>query len=130
MKMSRTKNSRAAKALCCYLIVALFAIGFAENSYAGFSSSEAMNVSPVERAADLNKIQAALDTKVVNEKLTQLGFSKEEIQTRLDQLSDQQLHKVAQEVDELKVGGDGGFIIGVLVIAVLVVLFVYLFKRA
>jgi len=128
--MSRMKTRTVGKVLCCYLALALFVIGFAEKSYAGFSQSEVMTVSPFERTVDLNKIGAALETKVVSERLTQLGFTKEEIQTRLDQLSDQQLHQVALKIDELKVGGDaGGVIIGVLVIAILVVLFVYLFRR-
>ena len=128
--MSRMKNKTIVKALCCYLVVALFVIGIAEKTYAGFSPSEVMNLSPLERTVDLSKIQAALETKVVSEKLTQLGFNKDEIQSRLDQLSDQQLHKVALKVDQLKVGGDGGgIIIAVLVIAILVVLFIYLVRR-
>jgi hypothetical protein len=105
-------------------------IGFAEKTYAGFSPSEVMSLSPIERTADLQKIRVALETRVVTEKLTQLGFNKDEVQSRLDQLSDQQLHKVALKADQLKVGGDGGgFIIAVLVIGILVLLFVYLFKR-
>lgn len=128
--MNRMKNRTIVKVLCCYLVVALFVIGFAEKTYAGFSASEVMNLSPIERTADLQKIRTALETKVVSEKLAQLGFNKDEIQSRLDQLSDQQLHRVALKADQLKVGGDaGGIIIAVLVIGILVLLFVYLFRR-
>jgi hypothetical protein len=128
--MNRMKNKTMVKVLCCYLVVALFVIGIADKSYAGFTPSEVMNLSPLERTVDLQKIRTALETKVVSEKLTQLGFNKDEIQSRLDQLSDQQLHKVALKVDQLKTGGDaGGFIIAVLVIAILVVLFIYLARR-
>ena len=128
--MNRMKNRTVVKVLCCYLVVALFVIGIAEKSYAGLSPSEVMNLSPFERTVDLNKIQTALETKVVSEKLTQLGFNKDEIQSRLYQLSDQQLHKVALQFDQLKVGGDGGgIIIAILVIAILVVLFVFLLRR-
>jgi hypothetical protein len=128
--MKRMKNKTIVKVLCCYLAVALFVIGFAEKSYAGLSPSEVMTLSPFERTVDLQKVQAVLETKVVSEKLAQLGFNKDEIQSRLGQLSDQQLHKVAMKADELKVGGDGGgFIVAVLVIGILVLLFVYLFKR-
>jgi hypothetical protein len=130
MYMNRMKNKTIVKALCCYLIVALFVIGIAEKTYAGFSPSEVMSLSPLERTADIQKIRTALETKVVSEKLTQLGFNKDEIQSRLDQLSDQQLHKVALKADQLQVGGDArGFIIAVLVIAILVVLFIYLARR-
>jgi hypothetical protein len=114
------------KALACYLAVALFVIGVVEKSYAGFSPSEALNLSSFEKSADLQKVQNLLETKVVTEKLRQLGFNKDEIQTRLDQLSDQQLHRVALKIDELKVGGDGGVVIAVLLIAILVLLIIYL----
>jgi hypothetical protein len=129
--MNRMKNKTVVKALCCYLAVALFVIGIAEKTYAGLSPSEVMNLSPFERSVDLKKIQSALETKVVNEKLTQLGFNKEEIQARLDQLSDQQLHKVALKADELRVGGDSGLgiVIALLVIGILVLIFIYLFKK-
>ena len=49
---------------------------------------------------------------------------------RFAQLSDQQLHKLALQVDELAVGGDGlGRVIALLVIAILVVLLIQLTGR-
>ena len=125
--MKVAKNRGVVKVLACYLAVALFVIGFVEKSYAGFAASEALNLSSSDRSADFAKVQSLLETKVVTEKLRQLGFSREEIQTRLDQLSDQQLHKVALKIDDLKVGGDGtGVVIAVLLIAILVLLIIYL----
>jgi hypothetical protein len=108
------------------MAVALFVIGFVEKSYAGFSPSEVITLSPSERTVDLEKIRAALETKVFTEKLTQLGYSKDEIQSRLDQLSDQQLHKVALKIDQLKVGGDDRnvLIIIIVLLAVLVLLLI------
>ena len=123
--MNRMKNKAMVKALCCYLAVALFAIGVVEKSYAGFSPSEVVNLSPFERTVDLGKIRAALETKVVSERMSQLGFTKDEIQSRLDQLSDQQLHRVALKVDELRVGGDGA-VIALLLVAILVLLIIIL----
>ena len=120
------KNRTVAKVLCCYLVVALFVIGVAEKTYAGFSPSEVISLSPFERIVDLQKIQTALETKVVTERLAQLGFNKDEIQSRLDQLSDQQLHKVALKVDQLKVGSDGGgVVIALLLIAIIVLVIVF-----
>jgi hypothetical protein len=49
------------------------------------------------------------------------GFSK-----RLNQLSDEQLHRLALKLDEMKVGGNGEVIVSLLVIAVLVLILVYL----
>ncbi len=127
--MRRVKSRTVAKGLACYLALALLVIGIAEKSYAGFSPSEVMVLSAAERTADLNKIQNLLETKVVSDRLTQLGFNTEEIQTRLHQLTDQQLHQVALKIDQLKVGGDGGFVIGILVIVALVLVIIYLAKR-
>jgi hypothetical protein len=122
------KDRTVIKALCCYLAVALFVIGVVEKSYAGFFPSEVITLSPFERTVDLEKIQAALETKMVSERLAQLGYSKDEIQSRLGQLSDQQLHKVAMKIDDLKVGGDGGeVVIVLLLIAILVLLIIYIF---
>ena len=118
------------KILACYLVVAVFAIGFAQKVYAGFSPSEVVNASTIDRAEDLQKIQKVLEWKMVNEKLKELGFTQEEIQGRLDQLSDQEIHQVALNLDELKVGGNGlGIVIGILVIAILVVLLIFLLKK-
>jgi hypothetical protein len=126
IKMNRMKNRTVVKVLCCYLAVALFVIGVVEKSYAGFFPSEVIALSPFERTVDLEKIQGALETKMVSERLAQLGYNKDEIQSRLGQLSDQQLHKVAMKIDDLRVGGDGGgVVIALLLIAILVLLIVY-----
>jgi hypothetical protein len=127
--MNRFKNRTAMKCFVCYVALAFFILIVAEKAQAGFSPSGVMVLSSAERSAELNKIQTLLETKVVTERLKQLGFNKDEIQTRLDQLTDQQLHQVAQKADQLKVGSDGGLIIGILVIVVLVLLVIYLAKR-
>jgi hypothetical protein len=68
--------------------------------------------------------------KLVRERLKELGFTQEEIQLRLDQLSDQQLHQVALKVDELQVGGDAlGVVVALLVIAILVVILIWLLQH-
>jgi hypothetical protein len=115
------------KCLSCYLVVAVFVMGVVPRVYAGFSPSEAVGLLQFDRAADFEKIQKILETKMVRERLEQLGFSEDEIQSRLGQLSDQQIHQLALQLDELKVGGNGeALIIVLLVIAVIVVLFFWL----
>jgi hypothetical protein len=83
------------------------------------------------RGADLQRVQTVLESKMIQQRLEELGLTPEEINARLSQLSDAQLHQLATQLDSLMPGGDGGLgiIIALLVIAVLVVLFVYLFKR-
>jgi hypothetical protein len=121
---------KGTKILACYLAVSIFVIGVVQKVYAGFSPSETVAVTTFDRTEDLQKIQTVLESKMVSERLRQLGFMQDEIQARLCQLSDEQIHQLALNLDEVKVGGDGlGVVIAVLVIAILVVLFVYLLKR-
>jgi hypothetical protein len=115
------------KAISWYLVFAMVVIGMVPKAYAGFVSSEAVNLSPVDRAADLQRIQKTLETKIVSQRLSDLGFSPDEIKTRIGQLSDQQIHRCAVELDQMKVAGDGlGLVIGILIIAILVVVLVKL----
>ncbi len=81
-----------------------------------------------ERSSDLQKIQKFLEIKMVRERLKELGLSPDEIQARLNQFSDPQIHQLALQLDDLKVAGDDflGVIILLLVIAVLVVLLIQL----
>ena len=111
-----------------YLVMAMFVIGITPRVYAGFSPSEVITLTPAERASDLQKIQKFLEMKMVRERLRELGLSADEIQARLDQFSDPQIHQLALNLDDLKVAGNDalGIIILLLVIAVLVVLLIQL----
>ena len=112
------------KCISCYLAIALFAMGIVPRVYAGFSPSEVVVLPEVDRSVDLEKIQKALETKMIKGRLEQLGFSADEIQSRLGQLNDQQIHELALQIDELKVGGNGGAVIILLLVAALVVVLV------
>jgi hypothetical protein len=111
-----------------YLVVAMFVIGITPRLYAGFSPSEVVGVLPVNRGSDLEKIQNVIETKMIGERLRQIGFTADEIQKKLSQLNDQQIHRLALQLDELKVGGDGGWtILGVIIVlAAIAVLVIYL----
>jgi hypothetical protein len=110
-----------------YLVAAMFVIGITPRVYAGFSPSEFTSLAPADRSAELQKIQKFLEMKVVRERLREFGFTPDEIQSRLNQLSDPQVHQLALQVDKLKVGGDAaGVIIALLVIVILVVVLIWL----
>ena len=118
------------KGISCYLVVAMFMMGLVPRVYAGFSPSEVISLSQVDRSADLVKIQKILETKMIRERLEKLGFSQNEIQKRLGQLSDQQIHQLALTLDELKVGGNGEVVIIILLAVILaVVLYLWLSGR-
>jgi hypothetical protein len=74
------------------------------------------------RAADIASIQLALETKVVQHRLAELGFSPEEIESRIAHASDEELHQLAIHSETVMAGGDGGILVTILVIILLVIL--------
>lgn len=116
------------KCVVCYLVMALFVIGIVPRVEAAFAPSEALNLSVEARAGDIEKIRGALENKLVSQRLLDLGYTSEEVMTRLSQLTDSQIHSFAQKLDDLKVGGDSGLgiIIAVLVIIALVLVILQL----
>ena len=111
-----------------YLVMAMFVIGITPRVYAGFSPSEVIGLSQVDRESDLQKIRSVIETKMIGERLKQMGLTPEEIQKKLSQLSDQQIHQLALQLDELKVGGDAGWVVLsiIIVLAAIAVLVIYL----
>ncbi len=115
------------KGIAWYLAVAMFIIGVTNPVYAACVPSEGLALAPGERSTDLGKIQNFLEMKMVRERLKDLGFTSEEIQGKLRDLNDEQLHQMAMKVDELKVAGDAaGIVIGLIIIVLLVAVIIYL----
>ncbi len=115
------------KVVCC-LVVAFFFLGAVPRVEAGFVPSATSTVSDSARFADIEKIQRALETKVIKDRLEKLGLTSEEIQSRVNSLSDSQVHQLALKVDEMNTGGDAlGVIVLILVIAILVWVVFYLY---
>jgi hypothetical protein len=110
------------KYLSWYLVIAMFIISIAPKVEAGYAPSELIATVKIDRAADIEKIRKALEIKAVSERLKQFGLTQDEIQKRFASLSDSQIHQVALQLDDLKIGQDAlGVIIALLVIAILVV---------
>jgi hypothetical protein len=105
----------------------MFVIAIVPRVEAGFVPSNALAPHEDQRAADLGKIKNILETKLVGQRLQDLGFNSDEVKQRLSLLSDQQLHNYAQQLYTLRAGGDGiGAIIGVLIIIILVIVILHL----
>jgi hypothetical protein len=109
-----------------YMVAVMFLLGITPKVEAGFSPSEIIGQSQMNRSGDVEKIRKFIEMKMVRERLNAFGFSQEEIQTRLNQLTDDQIHQVALQLDELKVAGNGGeAVIIILLILILVALIIY-----
>ena len=118
----------ANKSIVWGLVVAMFILGIAPRLEAAFVASQAINSTPLNRMSDLKAIQSALENKLVQQRLQDLGYLRDEINDKLALLSDQQLHNIAQKLDDLRVGQDSGLgiVIAVLVIIILVIIIVNL----
>jgi len=120
-------KKKIAKWVTWYMIVAMFLLGITPRVDAGISPSEVIGQPQMNRTTDLDKIQKVIEIKMIRERLNALGFSQEEIQTRLTRLSDEQVHQLALNLDELKVGGDEAVaVLIVLVIVAIALLVLYL----
>jgi len=114
-----------------YLSVALVVIGVVSAlpsaSWAWFVPSQAASPS-IDRMADLTRLKTILEQKIVAQRLADFGFTKHEIESRLAQLSDTQIHQTVQQIESIQPGGDSGLgvIISLLIIAILVVILLQL----
>ena len=75
-----------------YLVAAMFVIGITPRVYAGFSPSEGIGLSPLDRPSDVQKIQKFLEIKMVRERLREFGFTPDEIQARLNHANSLRRH--------------------------------------
>ncbi len=80
-----------------------------------------------DRSADLEKVQALLEKKVVAQTLVDYGVSPEEAMTKVRTMSDRDVHRLASLADRAAEGTDSG--IGLLIgIAILVILIIVILK--
>ena len=98
--------------------------------------SQSQMIAPEENAStkrEINeiKVRRALENKIVAEKLMSHGLTKEEVSLKINEMSDEQVHQIASLTDRIPAGGDGAVavIVTLLVIAALVLLIIFLWKR-
>jgi len=59
---------------------------------------------PIDCASDLGQIQKTLESKIMSERLHQLGFTAYEIQGKLGRLGDEQIHQWALRLKDFARG--------------------------
>lgn len=94
---------------------------------AGVIASHGVGEAAASSAADLAKVQAMLESKVVLQKLADYGVSADEAMSKVKQMSETDLHRLASLTDKVAAGGDDG--IGILIsIAILAILVIVILK--
>ncbi|NTW59437.1 MAG: PA2779 family protein [Nitrospirae bacterium] len=74
------------------------------------------------RATDLAKIQAVLESKIIHQKLLDYGLSSEEAMERVNNLSDSQVTLLATNLEALQAGGDRSVSLVVVLLLVIIIL--------
>lgn len=121
--LTRLRNPLLAVAFVCYLTAFL-----TSPALAGMVGGLASMPDPGKpRGEQLDRIQRALETEIVQSALEAHGLSPREARERLQSMSDEQVHLMARASDRVLAGGDGGgVVVAVLVIILLVLLILYL----
>ena len=124
--MQRFKNAVFTRRIAMLLVVLMGVFSVVPRLEASFVPSDESFASNA-RQKDMAMVQKVLEQKVVKGRLKALGYTEEEINSRLDQLSDDEIHQFATQLNSLTSGGGAiGFIIGVLVIILLIFLILHL----
>jgi hypothetical protein len=128
MRLFMTATLLRRVAALLVLIMGLFSL--VPQAEAGFIGSD-QSVGSLSRQQDLATVQRVLEHKMVKERLKALGYTDEEIQARLDGLSDTEIHSFAAQLDSLTAGGDDGLgiIIAILIIVILVIIILKLTNK-
>ena len=103
----------------CYLTAAFSILSFVSSAPAMFIPSLSEGDGTIHREMDLQKIQKLLESKLVRHKLSQLGLTKEEVEARLHQLDDEQVHQIANQIHALEAGGSAEWILILILLAVI-----------
>ncbi len=116
-----------AKQLPVYLVFALIAVFFIVGTSEAMFVPAAPQTQPTplfDRAADLAKIQKALESKVLQQRLMDYGLSPADALAKINGLSDEQIHQLAAKIDALQAGGAGGHLIIILLLIILILILI------
>jgi len=83
------------------------------------------------RAAEISRVQAFLERKVVQQKLVDYGVSPEEAMAKIRTMSDSDLHRLASLTDRVAAGADDalGILIGLAILIILIIVIMKLMNK-
>jgi hypothetical protein len=115
---------RFSKPLAYAVAVGMLSLSLhAPGAHAGLASTESV-LTASQAQQDRDRIGTLLAREDVKAQLTAYGVQPDAVQTRVDGLTDQEVHSLAGRLDQLPAGGDG---VGSLLFVALVVFLVLLF---
>src|SRR5438105_936979 len=103
---ARVMKEVVVKRLYSVVFIVFLALAFAVPSFAApMPSKTAANQSLDSRAADLAMVRDVAANEEVAKVLAARGFTQDQVNQRLAQLSPQDLHQLAQNLDQLQAAG-------------------------
>ncbi len=108
--------------LSAFLILCLSHLGMMQAVHAAVIDTQSA-VQLQDRAAAISDVQAKLDRADVRQALVGLGVDPAQAQDRVAALTDSEIATLQQKLDQLPAAGDGGWILLVIVLAVIIWLF-------
>jgi len=120
------------KGFIVYFVVWLIAIGcIPTEGMAMLIPSDAALAAPVStRVADIEQIQSQLESKLVAQRLSDVGLTPSEVRDRIANLNDDQLHQVALNLDGLQPGGELILILAIIGAVVVILAIIGLARQA
>jgi Family of unknown function (DUF6627) len=112
-------DSPISRILSLYLAFAVLLLSLPSQGWAMFMPS---SQTASTRQTDVITIQKALESSVVKQRLMDYGFSSEEAMSRINKLTDKEIHQFAGNLDSLQAGADAvDALIFLVLVAIIVV---------
>lgn len=115
-------GTRVGRFLAAFLIVCLGHLGLLQVAHAAVIDTHAA-VQLQDRAAAISDVQAKLGRADVRQALVELGVDPDQAQQRVAALTDAEIAALQGKLDQLPAAGDAGWVILVVVLAVLIYMF-------
>ena len=116
------RSATVNRLLAGFLVVCLTNLGLVHSAGAAVIHTPLL-VQLEDRTAAVSRIQSSLAREDVRKALVQLGVDPEQAVERVLALTDSEVAQLDQQLAKLPAGGDGGWILLVIVLTVLIVLF-------
>lgn len=123
--LTRTRSVLRQILMRWLLVTAIVPWWFSSEAHASLVPAETIvsdSAPSLSRAEDRQKVQRLLENKIVRQRLEDLGLNAEEVNARLDRISDVQMHQFAMQIDALMPGGDNGTLSTIALVLLIVVL--------
>jgi hypothetical protein len=124
--MKAIRNNRRFICVCLTILTVLISVPFQAALAALVSTETILDTAHASGARD--QLRQFLARQDVRAALINQGVDPQEAQARVDSLSDAEVLKITNQINQLPAGGELGFVIGILLIILLVVVIVKLLK--